>query len=165
MKRRKTWTTALTLVLALACLSFKCSGPTEDQKRRYAKAADDIAGAISALIDAKRNLAQQGRISADEERRLTQLLTVANDADTALVNKLRSTTTIDAGSCNDLLNLLSQVTSAINNLNSSGVLPIGNADAKQRLSKFIATMNAALTILAQLQSCNSVPTPTPTRTP
>ena len=166
MKRRMTWTTALTLVLALTCLSFKCSGPpSESDKRRFAKAADDVAGGISAMIDAKRDLASKGRISADEERRLTQLLTVANDADTALVNKLRSTTTIDAGSCNDLLNLLSQVTSAINNLNSSGVLPLGNGDAKQRLSKFIATMNAALTILAQLQSCNSMPTPTPTRTP
>src|ERR1041385_3115269 len=125
MKQRKMWTTALTLVLALACLSFKCSGPpTEDQKRRFAKAADDIAGAISAMIDAKRDLASKGRISADEERKLTQLLTVANDADTALVNRLKAAPQVlDAGSCNDLLNLVSQVTSAVNNLNSRGVLP------------------------------------------
>jgi hypothetical protein len=169
MKQRKMWTTALTLVLALTCLSFKCGGggpnTPEGQRRKFAKAADDIAGAISAMIDAKRNLAQQGRISADEERKLTQLLTVANEADTALVNKLRATTTIDAGSCNELLNLLSQVTSAVNSLNNSGVLPVGNADAKQRLSRFIATINAALAVLGQLQSCNSMATPTPTRTP
>jgi len=168
MKQRKMWTTALTLVLALTCLSFKCGGggnTPESQRRKFAKAADDIAGAISAIIDAKRNLAQQGRISADEERKLTQLLTVANDADTALVNKLKSTTTIDAGSCNELLNLLSQVTSAVNNLNNSVVLPLVNADAKQKLSKFITAINSALAILGQLQSCNSMVTPTPTRTP
>jgi hypothetical protein len=170
MKQRKMWTTALTLVLALTCLSFKCGGggsnsnSVESQRRRFAKAADDIAGAIGAMIDAKRNLAQQGRISADEERRLTQLLTVANDADTALVNKLKSTTTIDAAGCSDILNLLSQVTAAINDLNNSGVLKLGNADARQRLSKFIATANAALAILAQLQSCNSA-APAATHTP
>lgn len=164
MKRRMMWTTALTLVLALTCLSFKCSGPTEDQKRRFAKAADDVAGGISAMIDAKRDLAAKGRISADEERRLTQLLTVANDADTALVNRLKAAPPVlDAGSCNDLLNLVSQVTSAVNNLNGSGVLPIGNADAKQRLSKFIATINAAVSILTQLQTkCGSAPAATPT---
>ncbi|HYY96670.1 MAG TPA: hypothetical protein VE713_19350, partial [Pyrinomonadaceae bacterium] len=64
--------------------------------------------------------------------------------------------------CNDLLQLVSQVTSAVNNLNSSGVLPVGNADAKQKLSKFIATINTAVGILTQLRSkCGSTPTPTP----
>ena len=160
MKQRKMWTTALTLVLALTCLSFKCGGPKgnvngnppPDPIRKYAKAADDIAGSISAMIDAKRSLAQQGHISADEERRLTQLLTVANDADAALVNRLKSTTTIDASNKSELLNLLSQVTSAINDLNQSGVLKIGNADAQKRLSQFIGTINAALNILAQLKT-------------
>lgn len=165
MKRRMMWTTALTLVLALTCLSFKCSGPpSESDKRRFAKAADDVAGGISAMIDAKRDLASKGRISADDERRLTQLLTVANDADTALVNRLKAAPPVlDPASCNDLLHLVSQVTSAVNDLNSSGVLPIGNADAKQKLSKFIATINAAVNILAQLQTkCGSAPTATPT---
>jgi hypothetical protein len=157
MKQRKMWTTALTLVLALTCLSFKCSGPggnsnnPPDAKRKYAKAADDIAASINAMIDAKRNLAQQKRINADEETKLTQLLTVANNADIAFTNKLKATTTIDASNKADLVSLLSQVTSAVNDLNSSGVLKIGNADARQRLSKFISTINAAITILSQLQ--------------
>ena len=155
MKHRKMWTTALTLVLALTCLSFKCGGPNgngnTDPKRKYAKAADDIAAAISAMIDAKRKLAQQGRITADEERKLTQLLTVANEADIAFNSRLKATTTIDAGNKADLVRLLSQVTSAINDLNSSGVLPVGNADAKQRLTQFISTINAALAILNGLR--------------
>ena len=156
MKHRKMWTTALTLVLALTCLSFKCGGDNSNNpdaaKRRYAKAADDIAGTISAMIDAKRKLAQQGRITADEERKLTQLLTVANEADITFNNRLKATTTLDASSKADLVNLLSQVTSAINDLNSSGVLKIGNADAQKRLTQFISTINAALNILAQLKT-------------
>ena len=158
MKHRKMWTTALTLVLALTCLSFKCGGGGQvaggntDAKRKYAKAADDIAAAISAMIDAKRKLAQQGRISADEERKLTQLLTVANEADITFNNRLKATTTLDASNRADLVNLLSQVTSAINDLNSSGVLKIGNADAQKRLTQFISTINAALNILAQLKT-------------
>lgn len=167
MKQRKMWTTALMLVLALSCLSFKScpksnnsNGPV-DQKRKYAKAADDIAGAISAMIDAKRDLAKQGRISADEERKLTQLLTVANDADTALVNRLKAAPAIlDPGSCNDVLRLVSQVTSAINDLNSNGVLPLGNGDAKQKLSKFIATANSLINIFTSLK-CGAGPAPTP----
>ena len=164
MKHRKMWTTALTLVLALTCLSFKCGGPKgnvngntpPDPLRKYAKAADDIAAAISAMIDAKRKLAQQGRISADEERKLTQLLTVANEADITFNNRLKATTTLDASSKADLVNLLSQVTSAVNDLNNSGVLRLGNADARQKLSKFITTINAAIAVFAQFQAMGPV---------
>ena len=75
MKHRKMWTTALTLVLALTCLSFKCGGGGQvaggntDAKRKYAKAADDIAGALNSMVDVLKNLQQQGRISADEGRK------------------------------------------------------------------------------------------------
>jgi len=157
MKQRKTWTTALTLVLALTCLSFKCGGGGNtnnppDGKRKYAKAADDIAGAISSIIDAVKKLQQQGRITADEEKKLLQLLNTSNDANNALINKIKSTTTVDASNKSELLSLLSQVTSAVSDLNNSGVLKIGNADARQRLSKFISTINAALAILNQLNT-------------
>jgi len=157
MKQRKTWTTALTLVLALTCLSFKCGGGGNtnnppDGKRKYAKAADDIAGAISSMIDAVKKLQQQGRITADEEKKLLQLLNTSNDANNALINNIKSTTTVDASNKSELLSLLSQVTSAVSDLNNSGVLKIGNADARQRLSKFISTINAALAILNQLNT-------------
>jgi hypothetical protein len=119
------------------------------QKRKYAKAADDIAGAISAMIDAKRSLAKQGRITLEEERRLTQLLSTVNDAEFALVMKLKTTTIVDAGNKAELLSLLSRLTSAVNDLNNIGVLKLGDADAKQRLAKFISTINVALAILSQ----------------
>jgi hypothetical protein len=160
MKQRKMWTTALTLVLALTCLSFKCGGGggngstnvNNDAKRKYVKAADDIAGAIHSMIGAAKNLQKQGRISADEEKSLLQLLDAANNADTALYNKLKATTTVDASNKSELLSLLSQVTSAVNDLNNSGVLKLGNADAKQRLTTFLSTINAALAILNGLNT-------------
>lgn len=158
MKQRKMWTTALTLVLALTCLSFKCggggngNGNVSDAKRKYAKAADDIAGGISSMIDAAKNLQQQGRITADEEKSLLQLLSTANTANGALINKIKTTTTVDASNKPELLSLLSQVTSAVNDLNNSGVLKLGNADARQRLTKFLTSINAALAILNQLNA-------------
>ncbi|HEX3558430.1 MAG TPA: hypothetical protein VHU19_04455 [Pyrinomonadaceae bacterium] len=159
MKRRKMWTTALTLVLALTCLSFRCGGgPPEDQRRKLVKAADDIAGGISAMIDAKRDLAGKGRITQDEDRRLTQLLTVANDADGAFISRLKSTTVIDASNRADLLSLLSKVTAAVNDLNSSGILRIGNADAQKKLSRIMSSITAAINILAQLQTAAMTPT-------
>ena len=156
MKQRKMWTTALTLVLALTCLSFKCGGGNannpEAAKRRYVKAADDIAGAISSMIDLEKNLSLQKRISDDEARKLVQLLNAANEADTALFNRLKATTVVDASNKSELLSLLSQVSTTVNDLSNSGVLPIGNSDAKQKLSKFLNTINAALAILRELNT-------------
>jgi hypothetical protein len=153
--------TLLMLVLALASVSFKCGGGCADTDPRcnYAKAADDIAGGISAMIDAKQSLAKKGRITPDEDRKLTQLLTVANDAAIVFNNRLKATTTLDATSRADLLNLLSNVTSAIDELNNSGVLRIGNADAKQKLSRVFGSISRAVSILIQLRS---QPLPTPT---
>jgi hypothetical protein len=158
---RATTLTLLMLVLALASLSFKCSDGCADTDPRcnYAKAADDIAGGISAMIDAKRSLAAKGRISADEDRKLTQLLTVANEAAIAFNNRLKATTTLDAASRTDLLNLLSNVTTAVDELNNSGVLSIGNADAKQKLTRVFGTISRAVNILIQLRT--QLPTPTP----
>jgi hypothetical protein len=84
---------------------------------------------------------------------------VANDAAIVFNNRLKATTTLDATSRADLLNLLSNVTSAIDELNNSGVLRIGNADAKQKLSRVFGSISRAVSILIQLRS---QPLPTPT---
>lgn len=160
MKHRKTWATCLTLVLAMLCLSFECGGGDGDQRRKYAKAADNIAGGINTMIKVKRDFAQNGRISADEERRLTELLLRANEATTAFNNRVRTVTVIDASNSAELGNLFASVTSAIAELNSSGVLGVQNADAKSKLSSIIATINAAMAIISQLQA-QPQPTPTP----
>jgi hypothetical protein len=115
------------------------------------------------MIDAKRDFAQNGRISADEERRLTELLMTANDAAIAFNNKVKTTTVIDVGSQLELGNLFANVRSAISALSSSGVLGLQNADAKSKLSKIIRTIEAAMAIVSELQS-RPLPTPTPAPT-
>ena len=104
------------------------------------------------MVDVLKNLQQQGRICADEEKKLLQLVNTANDANNVLISRIKSTTTIDASNKSELLSLLSQVTSAVSDLNNSGVLKVGNTDARQRLSKFLSTINAALAILNQLNT-------------
>ena len=121
---------------------------------------DNIAGGISVMIDAKRDFGQSGHITPDEERRLTELLMTANDAAIAFNNKVKTTTVLDANSQLELGNLFATVRTAINALNSSGVLGIQNADAKSKLSKIIATINSAMAIISQLQS-QPLPSPTP----
>jgi hypothetical protein len=160
---RATTLALLMLVLVLSSLSFKCAGGCADTDPRcnYAKAADDLAGGISAMIDAKRSLAAKKRISADEELKLTQLLTAANEATTVFNNRLKTTTTLDATSRTDLLSLLANVTSAIDELNNSGVLRLGNADAKQKLTRVFGTISRAVNILVQLRT-QALPTPKPT---
>jgi hypothetical protein len=166
-KIRATTLTLVTIVLALASLSFKCSGvgcADTDPRCNYAKAADDIAGGISAMIDAKQSLAKKGRITMDEDRKLTQLLTVANEAAIAFNNRLKATTVLDAASKTDLLNLLSNVTTAVDDLNNSGVLRIGNADAKQKLTRVFGTISSAVNILIRLRAASPPPTPRTTPT-
>jgi hypothetical protein len=163
MRQRKAWATTLTLltvVLALSSLSFKCDGCADtDPRCNYAKAADALAGGIEAMIDAKRDLAGKGRISADEERRLTDLLDAANNADIAFNNRLKTTTVLDPASRADLSNLLTEVTKAVDELNNNGVLRLGNADAKQKMSRLFGTVSRAVSILMKIRA--GMPTPTP----
>ena len=161
MKHRKTWALSLTLALAMLCLSFQCGGGGDgDPRRKYARASDTIAGSISTMIDVKRDFAQNGRITADEERRLTELLLRANEATTVFNNRVKTVTVIDEGTRAELGNLFAAVTSSVAELNNSGVLGVQNADAKSKLSKIIGSINAAVAIINQLQS-RPLPTPTP----
>jgi hypothetical protein len=169
-KAQATTLTLLTIVLALSSVSFKCGGCADNDPRcNYAKAADDIAGGISAMIDAKRQLASKGRITAEEESKLTDLLDTANNAAIAFNNRLKSigpTDPISEATRADLTSLLSNVTTAISELNNNGLLRLGNADARQKLSKILGTVNAAVNILLQFRSqttpAPAAPTPTPT---
>ena len=160
MINRRITAVGLVLVLSLASMSFKCGGCADNDPRcNYAKASDDIAGGLNALIKAKRNLGQSGKISADEERNLTALLNTANEAAIAFNNRVKATTTIDATNATELGNLLTNVTNAVNELNStSGIPGISNAESKQKLTKILTTVTAAIAILNQLRS---QPAPTP----
>ena len=155
--KRKPIITGLALVLLFSSLSFKCGGPpANDPDARFRKAvlaADDIATGISKMIELKRKLgpSQDKKITAAEELALTDLLLKANTADKAFVTQikaLRATGTMpDANAKANLATLFAAVTSALSDLNSQGLLPIGNAGAKSQLAKILSTATTAAQII------------------
>ena len=153
--RRRIIAPALMLVLVLTSLGFQCGGgggnSNSDPKRKYAKALDDMAGALNAMIKAKRQLAQSGRLSQPEELKLTNQLLTANNAVTAALNTVKSLTTVDASNRSQLLQLFTAVTTAMNDLGTS-IPTFGNPDAKDKLQKIFAGITAALTIINSLQN-------------
>ncbi|MDQ1729009.1 MAG: hypothetical protein QOD33_1134 [Pyrinomonadaceae bacterium] len=150
--RQKVVLAGLFLLLVFSSLSFKCDGnSTADSPwRPAAKAADDMAGGIKTMIRIKRELAQQGTITPAEELALTNQLLRLNTADKALVNQIKTIkSSADANAQKpNLCALFATVTSALGDLNSNGVLPIGNAGAKTQLTTLINALNASAAIIA-----------------
>jgi len=144
--------TGLALVLLFSSLSFKCSGgPPNDpnsQFRTAAKASDDIAQGISQMIDLKRKLGQQGKITPAEELVITDLLLKVNTADKLFVTRIKAMTTApDANGKSALAALFAEVTSALAELNSKGFLPLGDAGAKGQLAKLLALATTAAQVI------------------
>jgi hypothetical protein len=155
MKRR---VLASGLTLALALFALACPGGQKasipDPQRNAAKAADDIAGGISAMIKIKRELASKGQITHDEELVLTQALLKVNSADQVFVKQLKAMrAAADSNAKTNLASLFAQVTSAISELNTKGVLGVQNAEARTKLTTLLNTINGfAQTVSAFLQS-------------
>ncbi len=151
--KQKAVLTGLFLLLVFASLSFKCDGtstPADSPWRPAAKAADDIAISINALIKAKRALAQDGSITPAEEKALTLGLLKLNTADRVLVNRiktLKSATDANAQKPN-LCSLFSTLSSALSDLNNTGVSPIANPSAKTQLTTIINALNASAAVIA-----------------
>ena len=151
--------TGLALVLLFSSLSFKCGGPpandTDTRFRKAALAANDIAFGITKMIDLKQKLGPTGdkKISAAEELALTDLLLKLNTVDKVFndqIKALRAAGTLpDAGAKANLQNLFAQVTSALSELNSKGLLPLGNAGAKSQLAKILSAATAAAQIIQE----------------
>jgi hypothetical protein len=151
--------TGLALILLFSSLSFKCSSGGSNngnanvdpnkQFRSAAKASDDVAKGISEMIDLKRKLAQQGKMSAAEESKITDLLLKVNTADKVFVARIKAMrgTAPDASGKANLASLFAEVTSALNELSNAGLLPLGNADAKGQMQKILALATAAAQII------------------
>jgi hypothetical protein len=158
-RRSKLIIAGLAFLLLFSSLSFKCdggnnnTGPADPNKafRNAAKASDDVAKGISEMIDLKRTLAAQKKISSDEETKLTDLLLKANTADKVFVDQIKvmraAGTAPDGAAKANLASLFSQVTSALNDLSNAGLLPLGNGDAKGQLQKVLAAATAAAQII------------------
>ncbi|HKQ08314.1 MAG TPA: hypothetical protein VJ464_24530 [Blastocatellia bacterium] len=151
--KRRVLASGLTLALALFAMSFKgCpsdSAADNDPRRKAAKAGDDIAGSVSAMIKLKRELAKQGQITKEEDLTLTNALLKLNSADKVFVTTLKSLKgTPDAASKTNLANLFGAVTSAISDLNTNGVLGVKNPDARTKLTNILNAINASAQIIA-----------------
>jgi hypothetical protein len=151
--KQKLVLTGLLLLLVFTSFSFKCDGsstPPDSPWRPAAKAADDIAISINTMIKSKRALAHQGTITPAEERSLTAGLLKLNTADKALVNQIKTVkSATDANAQKPTLcSLFATVTSALSDLNNTGVVPIANPSARTQLTTIINALNASATIIA-----------------
>lgn len=152
MKRRTVPRLKIVSLIVFSILLTACpKDDPNDPLRKYAKAANTMASTIGAMIDAKRSLATAGRITPAEELTLTRALLVANEATTIFHQRVKSLTTApDAATKVELRTLLNNVTTAIDDLNNQGVLGVSNPESKQKLSKFIATIKAAIAIFGSV---------------
>lgn len=160
MNRKRVIVIGLTLALSLVSLSFKCdgggNGQVSDPQRKAAKAADDIAGSIKAMISLKRQLAQSGKITPQEELNLTNILLKVNSADKIFVTRLKSLrATPDAATKSDLVRMFGEVTAALSDLNTSGIVSIGNADARTQLTNILNAINASVQVINAFLQANS----------
>lgn len=146
----------LLLLLSFTAFSFKCDSGTSlsDPYRKAAKASDDIAASINTMIKVKRELGTSGKLSRDREVALTNLLQKANDADRAFVNEIKKLKADpNPATKATLCSLFNTVSSALTDLNNSGILPIENADAKSKLTTVFSTITAASSIIAGVGLC------------
>ena len=154
MRNRRITAVGLVLVLSLASMSFKCgdgTGPTNQPEplRNAAVAADTIAGSIKELRTAKNKLADQNKISKEENKKLTTLLLRINTADKALVNRLKSMTAMpDATQKQQLIAMFNELTAAVDDANTNGVLGLQSEEARTTLTVTINAIRASLAIIA-----------------
>jgi hypothetical protein len=135
-------------------MSFKCGGgggngnSNTDPARTAARAGDAIAKSIGEMNEVKRELARQGKITAAEELKLTQQLLRLNTADKALVERIKSLRSEpDAPTRAQLLTLFNELTAALDDLNSTGVLGVTNEDARNRLTTIITAIRSSVLII------------------
>ena len=150
MKHRRFFSASLVIALALTSLSFQCggSGSQPEPLRNAARASDTIAKSIGEMITVKRELAKQGKLTPDEELKLTQALLRVNTADKVLVKRLKSLKAApDPTTKAELVKMFGEVTSALNDLNSGGLLGIRNEEARTKLTTVFNTINASVLII------------------
>lgn len=155
MKHRRFFSASLVIALALTSLAFQCGGGNgnsnssqPDPLRNAARASDTIAKSIGEMITVKRELAKDGKLTADEDLKLTQALLRVNTADKVLVKRLKSLKAApDATTKAELVTMFGEVTSALNDLNSGGLLGVKNEEARTKLTTIFNTINASVLII------------------
>ena len=157
MKSKKVFV-ALLLLLSLTAFSFKCDdgggGGLSDPYRKAAKASDDIATALNTMTKLKRDLGTSGKLSHDREVALTTLLQKANDADRAFLNEIKKLKADpNPAQKATLCTLFNTASSALTDLNTSGIMPVEDADAKSKLATVFSTITTATGLITGLGLC------------
>ena len=117
-------------------------------------AAMSSAASINTMIKVKRELGTSGKLSHDREVALTDLLQKANTADRAFLNEIKKLKADpNPATKATLCSLFNTVTSALTDLNNSGILPVEDADAKAKLTTIFTTITAASAIIAGAGLC------------
>src|SRR5437660_1508263 len=94
------------------------------------------------------------KLSHDREVALTNLLQKANDADRAFVNEIKKLKADpNPATKATLCTLFNTVSSALTDLNNSGILPVEDPGAKSKLATVFSTITAASTIIAGIGLC------------
>lgn len=151
MRHRRFTAALLVAALALTSLAFQCGDGNKSQSeplRNAARASDTIAKSVGEMITVKRELAKQGKLTPDEERKLTETLLRVNTADKALVRRLKSLNAApDATTKAELVKMFGEVRDALTDLNSNALLGIKNEEARTQLTTIMNTVNASVLII------------------
>lgn len=129
------------LVILLVVFIIACK---DDQLRKAAKASDDAAIAIGAMIDVKRELGKQELITPAQELVLTERLLDVNRAVYQFNSRARTYDRLDSTTQTELLRLFGDITGSMRTLNEQGVLQIQNPDTKQKLSAVLSALDTAV---------------------
>ena len=137
--------TGLLLLLVFTSFSFKCDsgggGGGGDQFRGAAKAADDIAISLKKMTELRHTLAQQGTITKEQDKALIDLLLKAVNSDKLFVKAIRAAKNApDASTKGNLCTLFTNLKSALDDLNNTGLLPVTNPSAKTQLTSIFTTI-------------------------
>lgn len=142
---RSTKRIAAVLILSL-CVAFT-PACDKDRIREAAKASDRMATLIGSAIDLKRQLAEIGSITPQEEKALTISLLEANTRVKQFNEFARKQTEDTPQTRLDLAEAFNGVTVAINKLSNEAIFPIKNAESKKKLLAILNSLNASIAII------------------
>jgi hypothetical protein len=119
----------------------------DDSLKKAARASDDMAQTISAAIETKRALAQNGFIDPKEELQLTLTLKKVNDIAIQFNKQARAIGKLDSVNRKNLMVVFRQLSQSINELSQQGVLSIKNENSKAQLAAILGGLDISLKVI------------------
>lgn len=133
--------------LIISNAGFACK-VNNDKARTLAKAADDSAQAQISITNLIKTARDAGWVSdnfAKEAKVILQDINKLNDQVISLAKTLATESTIPPEAQGDVLKLLGQISTQVQNLNNMGLLHIKNEQTKLAFSGFVLALQSAIT--------------------